>query len=173
MAESVPERLRWAVDLLDVQPDDKILEIGPGPGAAAALVCERLTSGRYVGIDRSAKAVESAARRNALHVGAGRADFLAMALETADLDDRRFDKVFAVNVNIFWTHPGKGVDTVTRVLKPDGLFYMFYHPPSPERNAELADRLPEILTARGFRVVATINATLETTSALCVASRRA
>ena len=33
MAEpNVPGRLRWAVQLLDVAPDDQILEIGPGPG---------------------------------------------------------------------------------------------------------------------------------------------
>jgi hypothetical protein len=48
MAEpGVPGRLRWAVELLEVAPDDQLLEIGPGPGVSVALVCERLTGGRF------------------------------------------------------------------------------------------------------------------------------
>ena len=40
----VPERLRWAVQLLDISPHDDILEIGPG--GSVSLICEQLAAGR-------------------------------------------------------------------------------------------------------------------------------
>ena len=37
MAKETPERLIWAVDLLAVEPADRLLEIGCGPGVAVAV----------------------------------------------------------------------------------------------------------------------------------------
>ena len=41
-SSTVPDRVAWAVDQLDLRPDARVLEIGGGPGAAAELVCRRL-----------------------------------------------------------------------------------------------------------------------------------
>ena len=75
------ERLRKVVDELDLQPGDRVLEIGCGHGVAASYVCERLEGGRLTAVDRSRKMIEAARRRNAGHVEAGRAEFLVAALE--------------------------------------------------------------------------------------------
>jgi len=56
-AERVPDRISWAIELLDVSSADQVLEIGCGPGVAMALVCDRLSGGRITGIDRSATAI--------------------------------------------------------------------------------------------------------------------
>jgi precorrin-6B methylase 2 len=100
MAKSVPERVRWAVDMLEVQPGDDVLEIGCGRGVAVALICERLSSGTITATDRSATAIEAAAQHNYAHVASGRAVLRTMALETADLDGEQFDKILAMNVNL-------------------------------------------------------------------------
>ena len=94
MAGKASERFVWAVDTLEVRPADRLLEVGCGHGVAVSLVCERLTTGTITAIDRSPKMIEMATRRNREHVDAGRAVLEAIALEEADLGDRRFDKVF-------------------------------------------------------------------------------
>src|SRR2546421_7741610 len=38
-------RSRWAVELLDVQPDEHVLELGCGPGVAIAALAQRATDG--------------------------------------------------------------------------------------------------------------------------------
>lgn len=65
------ERLVWAVDTLDVSPTDRILEIGCGHGVAVSLVCKKLDGGTILAIDRSARMVEMARRRNARYAAAG------------------------------------------------------------------------------------------------------
>src|SRR3712207_2960700 len=105
MASKPSERFLWAVEVLAPDPADRVLEVGCGHGVAVSLVCERLTSGRIVAIDRSAKMIEIAARRNREHVAAGRAVLQTAALADADLGDERFDKVFAFNVAPFWLQP--------------------------------------------------------------------
>ena len=84
MKASVPERVRRAVDVLDVQPNDRLLEIGPGPGVAAALIGERLAEGRLVAIDRSAVAVRRTIERNRAHVAAGWIEVLQTSIEDFD-----------------------------------------------------------------------------------------
>ncbi|MDQ3721124.1 MAG: methyltransferase domain-containing protein [Actinomycetota bacterium] len=65
------QRLPRIVDRLDIQPGDRVLEIGCGHGGAATLVCEQLETGRLTAVDRSPKMIEAAKRRNATYDEAG------------------------------------------------------------------------------------------------------
>jgi ubiquinone/menaquinone biosynthesis C-methylase UbiE len=125
----VSKRLRSVVEQLNLRPDDRVLEIGCGHGVAATLVCERLGSGHLTAVDRSAKMIQAATRRNAAHVEAGRAEFLVAALEDLDLGDRRFDKIFAVRVGLFHRDPGQARGIVERWLAPGGAVFVFFDPP--------------------------------------------
>ncbi|HEY3208047.1 MAG TPA: class I SAM-dependent methyltransferase, partial [Gaiellaceae bacterium] len=130
----IPDRIRWAVETLAVEPGDRLLEIGGGPGVAASLVCDRLDRGSMLLIDRSTTAIERARRRNPEHLASGR-----LALETVDVVDfdpgaARFDKVFAVNVNVFWTTPAtEELARIRRALERDGRLFLFYETPSAAR----------------------------------------
>jgi ubiquinone/menaquinone biosynthesis C-methylase UbiE len=129
----VSERLRSIVERLDVRPDDRVLEIGCGHGVAATLVCERLEGGHLTAVDRSAKMIEAATRRNAAYVEAGRAEFLVADLEDLDLGERRFDKIFAVRVGLFHREPERARSLVERWLAPGGELSVFYDAPSGAR----------------------------------------
>jgi SAM-dependent methyltransferase len=151
-AERVPARLTWTVDHLAPGPGERVLEIGGGRGVAAALVCSRLTTGRYVGIDRSPVALDAAVARNAEHVVRGTARFEQLALEDADPAVLgRFDAVFAVNVNLFWTRPARReLDVVRNLLADGGRLWLTYESPPPSGTQRLAVPLTERLDAAGF-----------------------
>ena len=118
------------VEQLQIGPNDRVLEVGCGHGVAATLVCERLEGGHLTAIDRSAKMIEAARRRNAAYVEAGKAEFLVAALEDLDLGDRRFDKIFAVRVGLFHREPERARRMAERWLAPGGtLLAAFDEPP--------------------------------------------
>ena len=125
----VSERLRAVVDRLGLRPDHRVLEIGCGHGVAATMVCERLDGGRLTAIDRSAKMIAAATRRNAAFVEAGKAEFLVASLEDLDLGDRRFDVVFTVRVGLFEREPERARALVDPWLAPGGRLHTFFDPP--------------------------------------------
>jgi SAM-dependent methyltransferase len=142
MAGKPSERFVWAVDTLKVRPADRLLEVGCGHGVAVSLVCERLTTGTITAIDRSPEMIEMATRRNREHVDAGRAVRESVALEDADLGDRRFDKVLAFNFAPFWQQPEAALEAVREHLARDGAVDLFWdarHSP-PERARDLRER---------------------------------
>jgi len=123
-------RLTAAVELLAPQPDHQVLEIGCGPGVAAALVAERLTTGHLVAIDRSATAITRAEGRRP-----GRTTFVRTDLAGLEGYDAAFDQAFAVNVNVFWTGPADAeCTTLLRVLRPGGRLLLVYEGPGGTRD---------------------------------------
>jgi ubiquinone/menaquinone biosynthesis C-methylase UbiE len=58
-------RNAWAVSLLDVQRDDRVLEIGFGPGLAIRELARLASDGYVCGLDHSEVMLRQAAMRNA------------------------------------------------------------------------------------------------------------
>lgn len=170
LASKPSERFVWAVDTLALDPADRVLEVGCGHGVAVSLVCARLTSGQITAIDRSPKMIEMATRRNGEHLAGGRAVLKTAALETADLGDERFDKVFAFNVAPFWLQPKDALGIVRRHLRPDGALYLFWDArhTQPDRARDLADRLSEKVRLAGFSVRQVLVEDLRPVPAVCV-----
>jgi SAM-dependent methyltransferase len=166
-------RQAWAVDLLDVRPTDRVLEVGCGHGVAASLVCERLDGGRLTAIDRSAKMIAMAERRNEEHVAAGRAVFERVALERARFGEERFDKVFGVHVAPLW-RSGAALDVVREYLAPGGALYVFNQAPGWTRAADARGFGQEVAAALGgfgFAAEEPLAAQLDTGPVMCVVAR--
>jgi SAM-dependent methyltransferase len=169
------ERLRWAVDALGVEPSDRVLEVGCGHGVAATLICERLAGGRLTAIDRSAKMIEMASRRNEEHVAAGRAVFETVDLERADFGVERFDKVFGVHVAALWRSDA-ALAVVRRHLAPEGALYVIDQAPGWRTAADArasAARVAAALREHGFEVGEPLVGELEAAPAACVVARPA
>lgn len=143
---AVPDRYRWAVDILDVQPNDNILEIGCGYGHSIPLICEKLSSGSLTAIDRSEKMAAAAIRSNKQFIASGKASVLHQDLLDSALPASQFDKIFLFNINVFWMDPSAELAEIRRLLKPGGRFYLFHQPPPGHDLAEF-----EVSFARNFR----------------------
>lgn len=108
-AASVPERVRWAVEVLAPRPGERVLDIGSGTGASVELLLERLGvtdaagRARVVAIDRSTAAVARIGERVAHAVASGDVDVVRTPLAALDASLGPFDAAFGVNVNVFWT----------------------------------------------------------------------
>ena len=142
------------MDALAIDPADRVLEVGCGHGVAASLVCERLDSGRLTAIDRSKKMIEAATRRNRDHLAAGSASFLAATLQEAYFGGERFDKVFAVNVALFWRQPREALGIVRGLLAPDGALYVIGQASGWTGSGarSFAEGLAPVFEEQGFRV---------------------
>lgn len=149
---AVPERIRWAVETIGVGPEEQVLELGCGPGVAAALVCERLTTGHLLAIDRSAVAVSRATTRNAEHVTAGR--LTVLRAEVADLRVSGLDKAFSVNVNVFWTTDAvRELAVLRRALRPGGELCVLYGA-GPAGSRDVTPIVAKAMADNGFTRVA-------------------
>ncbi|GMV59873.1 MAG: hypothetical protein AMXMBFR72_29660 [Betaproteobacteria bacterium] len=166
----IPARLTWLAGILDVDPADEILEAGCGNGALAALIHPRLRAGAYVGIDRSPAAIASAARRGIPAAGAVR--FVPLALQDADRLGRRFDKIVAMNVNVFWHGAQPELAVVTSLMKARAALYLAYQPPHAGRMAELRARLRANLERAGLHIVREETADMTPAPVLCTIAAR-
>jgi SAM-dependent methyltransferase len=164
-------RQAWAVDVLDVAPGDRLVEVGCGHGVAVSLVCERLAGGHVVGIDRSAKMVEMATRRNREHVASGRASFQATTFEQASLEGGAFDKLFAFHVAAFWRRPDELLGHTRRTLRPGGALYLFNQLPGWRHAGsaqEFGAQIAGALAAHGFAARSTVAADIGGAAAVAV-----
>jgi SAM-dependent methyltransferase len=146
-ALKVPDRIAWALALLEVGADDRILEFGCGPGLAVAAMCERLSpAGRVTAIDRSETAVGLCRSLNVAQIAAGRVDVRQVELAGLAAEPASFDKALGINVNVFWTTAAEDECRVlSRVLRPGGRLLLVYEGPGggPARDVgrPIAERL--------------------------------
>jgi SAM-dependent methyltransferase len=156
MAHRSSNRARnsWVVSRLDVQPDDRILEIGFGPGIAIRELSRLAHRGCVCGIDHSELMVRQATRRNADAVRRGLVDLRLGSPEALPAFDAPFDKLVAVNVHLFWHEPDARLEQLRRLLRPGGLIAVAYHPrgrgAGDEAAAEEGRALAAALERAGF-----------------------
>src|SRR5215467_9698172 len=96
------------IGLLDVRPDDRVLEVGFGPGVGIQLLARRATDGWVAGVDQSQEMVRQAAARNADALRSRRVDLRYGSVERLPFADATFDKALAINSMQAWPDAGAG-----------------------------------------------------------------
>ncbi|ASB88152.1 class I SAM-dependent methyltransferase [Bacillus sonorensis] len=117
----------WTIQLLDIQPYDRILEIGTGGGAALSRIAEKLESGRACGIDSSKSMIKQSLRRTERLREEGKAEIKYGRAENIPFADRSFHKVFSVHTVYFWTDARQALKEIYRVLQIDGTLNLSVH----------------------------------------------
>lgn len=136
----------WVVMLLDIQPQDQVLEIGFGPGVAVELMTRLTPNGFIAGVDASKEMVRQATARNAKAIESGRVELQHGSVENLPFTDHSFDKALAINSMQVWPSAVAGLREMQRVLKAGGKIALGFTPYSGQSK----DGLPDMLTTAGF-----------------------
>ncbi|CAA9451714.1 MAG: hypothetical protein AVDCRST_MAG78-3480 [uncultured Rubrobacteraceae bacterium] len=131
-------RNAWAVSLLDVRRDDRVLELGFGPGLAIREISRLAAEGYVCGIDHSELMLRWARRRNADGLRRGVVDLRLGSIDELPAFDALFDKILVVNTMVFGSEPVARLTELRRLLRPGGLIALAYQPRGPGATDETA-----------------------------------
>ena len=147
-------RNRWAVRLLDVQPADRVIELGCGPGVAIAALATAATRGLVVGVDHSQVMIRQASRRNRAAIRAGRVRLVHTPVQSLPTSGGPFNVALAVNTVGMWPDPPARLRELARLLAPGGRIALVSQPRCPgataATSAAAASELAGLLTQAGF-----------------------
>ena len=118
MTARLSPRLARIVEALPLEPRLRVLEIGCGPGAAARVIADQLTTGHILAIDRSAPAIDQLTTRSSEQIRSGHLSARQVAVEDLILaeDEDPFDLVFAIRVGALdGRHPQAGQAALQRI----------------------------------------------------------
>ncbi len=135
-------RNAWAVDLLNVQPGWRVLEIGFGPGLSLHQLASRVgPKGLVAGIDVSATMLRQARHRNRAAVASGRMDLRQASVTDLPSFGEAFDAILAVNTVGFWPDRPAQFRAIRAELVPGGLFAVTVQPRSRGATAATTARI--------------------------------
>jgi ubiquinone/menaquinone biosynthesis C-methylase UbiE len=138
----------WAVELLGVEPTDRVLEIGFGPGIAIRELSRRATRGLVCGVDHSEVMLRQARRRNRDAVRAGRVDLRCASAERLPAFEEPFDKVLAVNNMGMWREPEERLKELRSLIRPGGRIAIVSQPRCPGATAQTTAAAGREIAAR-------------------------
>jgi len=116
------------VGALDLQPHERVLEVGFGGGGGLAMALAHEPTLQLSGLDLSPEMVARCRKRfgHKLQLVQG-------SVEVQPFADAAFDKLFGANISYFWPDFGRAAGELHRVLVPGGLLVLGIRPPETLR----------------------------------------
>jgi SAM-dependent methyltransferase len=176
------KRNLWTIELMDLKPTDRVLEIGFGPGFALEQVCRHLKGGKAIGLDRSKTMFKMASRRNRQAISKGRLELVSGSIEEPETLHHSslsgpFDAIYAVNVAMFWRAPVKTLKTLGARLQDGGRILLTFQPRTGARTDEAAmtagEKIAQHMHEAGLGGIRTERLKTVSPMAVCVIGTRA
>jgi ubiquinone/menaquinone biosynthesis C-methylase UbiE len=103
--------------LMDLQPSDRVLDLGCGSGWLVRRLADRLPTGLVTGVDVSDEMIRRAQLAGS---GVSSARFLLGSAEQIPASDGFFTKVLSVESAYYWHDPARALREILRVLEAGG-----------------------------------------------------
>ncbi|MGY4788105.1 class I SAM-dependent methyltransferase [Bacillus sp. OHL2] len=116
----------WTIQLLNIQENDRILEIGTGRGITLSKVAEKLDRGKVYGVDASRHMIKYAKRKHKKLAEQDKAVITLGKAEQLPFEDRSFNKLFTVQTIYYLKDIEQVMKEVYRVLQVDGEVFLSF-----------------------------------------------
>lgn len=113
------------INELNIQPNDKILEIGYGPGIGISLINEKCNSCLIHGIDFSKLMYRKASKLNKNSILDKKVELFLGDFLSFTIESNYYDKVFCLNVIYFWDNLNIPFQKIKSALSNNGIFCFF------------------------------------------------
>jgi len=107
-------------ELMSVQIDDRIIEIGFGTGKLIYKMALKIDTGLIEGIDFSNTMVSIAQKRNKRNIANGKVTIIEGNFDEIPYEKGKFTKACSINTLYFWPKPEHTVKKIVDILKPQG-----------------------------------------------------
>lgn len=110
-----------AIALMNLQPKDRVLDLGCGTGWASRRLARIVTGGEVVGIDVADEMLRRAEQASA---GIKNVRYIWGSAEKIPAQDNFFTKVLSVESFYYYADQGKALDELRRVMAPGGRLFI-------------------------------------------------
>jgi SAM-dependent methyltransferase len=126
-------------ETLDLQREDRILEIGFGTGKLIKEMADITTEGVVEGIDFSQTMLKQACKVNKQHIVKGKVRLKNGECRTLPFDSETFDKLCSINTLYFWKEPNKYFSEMFRVINHGGKIVIGFRDNEQMNNLNLSE----------------------------------
>jgi SAM-dependent methyltransferase len=124
MKKNRPE-YETVINDLKIQPEDKLLEIGYGPGVGINMISKMFVQCYIYGIDFSELMFKRASKRNKQFIENNKVRLQFGDFNNSEISTYDFDKIFCLNVVYFWDDLQIPFEKVLSLLKKGGMFCFY------------------------------------------------
>lgn len=113
-------------ELISVQTNDRIIEIGFGTGKLIYKMAQQIDKGFIEGVDFSRAMVSIAQNRNKKNIANGKVKILEGNFDDMPYEKEKFTKACSVNTLYFWPAPVHTAKKIAGILKPYGKLFLAF-----------------------------------------------
>lgn len=113
-----PEKVERIADLLDIAPDDSILDVGTGTGVMIPQYLSRISGGHITAVDYSQKMIDVARSK---FPESEKLEYRVEDIYDLD-DDGKYDIAVCYSCFPHFPDPMKAIDVISKTVRPGGTF---------------------------------------------------